>query len=315
MTPPLSLAQRLGLVKFFTESLATLRTKELLPLAGNEMPSGSRLPIMFGGQFAGWASMPEPSRRAAFVSDESKLLAWAKANHPDKVEPTEEVIVDSDLIAFLADNYPQALRKGERVSPVLLGDLLASMRDPGWYHTKAGEKLTEIPGITVPETAPAVPRVDLDKEHAAGVIGAAWRDGLIPASELLALPAPPAVAEAPAASFVVPEEEAAPGRCSSGQRSMIGAQFATLGIRAEGDELAAASLLAGRRTAIASLAELTGDEAGRVRDALRACQDSEALAVLLAKLGRTAAAEASASASTPGDDHRFEKAGASGYEL
>ena len=46
------------------------------------------MPAMFGGQLAAWASMPEPSKKAAYVNDEKALLAWAKKNYPAKVEQT-----------------------------------------------------------------------------------------------------------------------------------------------------------------------------------------------------------------------------------
>jgi hypothetical protein len=191
----LSLAQRLGLAKYLTDRLAEARKKELEPQAAAEMPSGTRLPVMFGGRLAGWVTMPEPSKRAAWVSDEDALLAWARRHYPEKVEPAVEVAVDDDLIAFLAEHYPQALREGERVQPAWLGDILSALRGGGKYVTGTGEILTGVPGITVPESDPPVPRVALDKQAAAEVIGAAWRAGLISADELLALP--PAGEDAP----------------------------------------------------------------------------------------------------------------------
>jgi len=190
MTAPLSLPQRLALVKWLTDRLAEVRRDDMLPQAADEMPSGSRLPVMFGGQHAGFVTMPEPSQGAAYVSDAAKLLAWAERHHPDKVEPTEEVVVDEDLIAHLAEHYPSALRKGRRVRPSWVGDLKSALKDPGYYDTAQGERITGVPGITLPSAVPPVPHVSLDKKTATGIIAAAWRDGLIPADDLLAIPAP-----------------------------------------------------------------------------------------------------------------------------
>jgi len=186
----LTLPQRLGLVKYLETRLEALRKGDLLAQAQHEMPSGSRMPIMFGGRKAGFATMPEPSKRAAYVADPPKFLAWAKRNYPDKVLPVTEVAVDDDLIAFLADHYPQALRNSERVQQPWTSDICAALRDKGFYVTSTGEKLTEVPGIIVPDPDPPVPRVNLDKEHAGEVIAAAWQAGVISAADLLALPAP-----------------------------------------------------------------------------------------------------------------------------
>jgi len=183
----LTLAQKLLLVKFLTDTLAKLRKDELLARAGEEMPPGSRLPVMFGRRLAGWASMPAPST-SVHVTDERKLLAWAEREYPDKVSVVEEVVVDDDLIAFLAGHYPVALRRSRRVHPQWVSDIQQGLKDRGFYVTLTGEKLTEVPGITVSASDPA-PRATLS-EDAAEVIGAAWRAGDIPAEELLSLPAP-----------------------------------------------------------------------------------------------------------------------------
>ena len=58
------------------------RADDLLPRATAEMPSGSRMPVMFGGKHAGWASMPEPSKKAAYVSDEKACWRWAREELP-----------------------------------------------------------------------------------------------------------------------------------------------------------------------------------------------------------------------------------------
>jgi hypothetical protein len=186
--PALSLAQKFALWKWLTDELKTVRADQLLPAAGAEMPSGARMPAMFGGKRAAWVTMPEPSQPSAFVKDEKALLAWARKNYPAKVEPTVTVNVDDDLIAFLADHYPSALEHGERVQPAWLGDILGALVKPGHYITATGEKLTEVPGIEVPEAAPPVPRVSL-ADAATEVIGEAWRSGDLDLGGLLALPA------------------------------------------------------------------------------------------------------------------------------
>jgi hypothetical protein len=182
----LTLPQRLALVRWLTDTLTELRKSSLLPEAAAEMPPGSRMPIMFGGRHAGFASMPKPSTSAS-VTDQAKLLAWTRANYPDKVRETTEVIVTDDLIDFLADHYPEALKAGEQVDQHWVSDICGALKDPGHYITNTGEKLTEVPGITVSQSEPS-PRVNLSPD-AGAIIAAAWRGGDIPVAEFLALPA------------------------------------------------------------------------------------------------------------------------------
>jgi len=86
------------------------------------------------------------------------------------------------------------------------------------------------------------------------------------------------------------DDRPVPDPSTSGQRSMIEKQFKRLdfGQDDESRQLATASVLAGRRAGIASLADLSGDEALRVRDALKTCRDDGALMALLVKLGEAA---------------------------
>lgn len=182
----LSLAQRLGLVKFLTDRLAELRKEDLLPQATAQMPPGARLPVIFGEELAGWATMPKPSVTVS-VTDDAAFLAWARKHHPEKVQEITEVVVDDDLIAYLADTYPLALRTTFRVSPRWADDICAGLKARGRYVTRNGDVLTDVPGVTVGSTTPS-PRVTLD-DNAAEVIGAAWRDGSIPVGDFLALPA------------------------------------------------------------------------------------------------------------------------------
>ena len=191
----LSLPQRLALVKFLDTTLAALR-KDLLPQAAAEMPPGSRLPAMFGRRLAGWVTMPKPSQPSARVTSEAQLLAWATANYPEKIEYVPEVKVDADLIEWLQEHRPESLHVTERVDPQWADDIRRSLADSGYYITLTGERLTEVPGIEVPEPSPSAPRVNLD-EAAAEIIGQAWARGDISFSEVLELPA---VREAPDAA-------------------------------------------------------------------------------------------------------------------
>ena len=185
----LTLPQRLALVKYITERLAAVRKDDLVPQAGSEMPSGSRLPVFFAGRQAGWASMPQPSRKAAYVSDPAKLLAWARAQYPAKVITDRTVRVTDEVLAVLAEHLPGAIVETPLPDPQWVADLLGALKGGGSYLTHEGEKLTEVPGITVPESDPPAPRVEL-ADAAGEIIGAAWRDGAIPLGDLLALPAP-----------------------------------------------------------------------------------------------------------------------------
>jgi hypothetical protein len=190
MSGAMSLPQRLALVKYLTDALKALRADDLLPQSAREMPSGARLPVWFGGRLAGWASMPQPSKKAAYVSDERKLLAWAEKNHPAKVQPVTEVAVDDDLLAFLAGHYPQALRTSRRVDPQWVSDICGALAGSGHYITAEGEKLTadEIPGVTLPPADPPSPRVTLEDDAQAAIM-AAWQSGDIDVAGMLALPA------------------------------------------------------------------------------------------------------------------------------
>jgi hypothetical protein len=184
----LSTQQRLALVKFFTDGLAALRKDDLLPRADAEMPSGARLPVMFGGKLAGWVTMPQPSKRAAFVSDEKKLLAWAEKQYPEKVATAERALTTPEVLAVLREHLPGGIVSERQVDAQWLSDITGALKDRGHYVTAKGEKLTAVPGITAPEPDPPTPRVNLE-DGAAQVIGTAWLAGEIPAAEFLALPA------------------------------------------------------------------------------------------------------------------------------
>jgi hypothetical protein len=186
----LTLHQRLALVKFLTEELDAVRKKELVPQSQDEMDSGERRPAKFGGKRAAWVSMPQPSDKAAYVSNAAQLLNWARVNHPDRVEKVPVIAISQDaLIALLEKDHPEAVRYESRVDPQWTADLVKALKGGGHYVTSAGEKLAGVPGITVPEADAPVPRITLE-DDAAEVIRAAWLAGDITADDLLALPAP-----------------------------------------------------------------------------------------------------------------------------
>jgi hypothetical protein len=186
VTAPLSLPARLLLVRFLGDRLKSLREGDLLPQAAEDMTPGERAAVKFGGKVAGWVGMPHPSVSAA-VTDEAALLRWARKRYPARIETVEEIAVDSDVLALVAEHMPQAIRAAERVSPQLVSDLVAGMK-AGQYVTAEGEVLREVPGISVSSSTP-VPRVTLDRD-CGEIIEAAWRDGLIPGADLTALSAP-----------------------------------------------------------------------------------------------------------------------------
>jgi hypothetical protein len=161
----------------------------MLPQAGTELPSGSRIPVMLGSQRAAWVTMPEPSRKAAYVSDEKALLAWAEKQYPEKVTPAETVPrITEQVLAVLREHLPGAIETGRQVDPQWVSDIQLALKLRGHYVTGTGEKLTEVPGITLPVPDPAVPRVDL-ADDATAVIGAAWPQIAAGLPGLLALPA------------------------------------------------------------------------------------------------------------------------------
>jgi hypothetical protein len=187
MTAPMSLPERLAVHKWLSERLSALRSEELLPEASAKLTIGERAPVKFGGELVAWVSVPKPSVSAR-VSDERKLLAWAREHAPGHVGTVREVIVSDALADYLAEHAPQFLSQAERCDPQWVDDVLAGMKNRGCYIDANGEKHDDLPGITVSE-GKSFPRVDL-KDCAAEVIGEAWRKGDITMPSLLALPAP-----------------------------------------------------------------------------------------------------------------------------
>ena len=158
---PLSLAQRIALVKYLTGILAALRDGDLNPAVVSEGEPGERLPVKFAGRLAGWVSIPKPAQRVK-VTHEARLLAWVKEHQPWQVETIERV--RPEHVRILAD---------------------AMKKHGGWVDVDTGEKIP-VPGMEVVPGDP-VPRVELN-EDAGDLIGRAWRAGDIDLTSVLALP-------------------------------------------------------------------------------------------------------------------------------
>jgi hypothetical protein len=185
----LTLPQQFGLWKWLSDQLTAFRKDDLLTQAEKEMPAGARMPVMYGGKLAGWVTMPEPSKTAAYISDEARLLAWTRVHYPEKIENYVEVKVDAGLIEFLQEHRPESLHVTERADRQWANDICHALAsDDGYYITLQGEKLTEVPGIEVPERKPSVPAVKLGRD-ATAVISAAWPEIQGAFGDVLALPA------------------------------------------------------------------------------------------------------------------------------
>jgi hypothetical protein len=185
----MTLTERLALWKWMSSTLATVHKDRLVPEGQARMEPGERLAVKFGGKLAAWVSLPKPSQPAARVSDDAKLLAWAKAHYPEKVDYVPEVVVDAGLIEFLQEHRPQSLNVRERVDPQWADDICAGLAGKDHrYVTAKGDVLTDVPGIEVPEASLSSPRVDLEHD-AAKIIAAAWPEIQGSLREVLALPA------------------------------------------------------------------------------------------------------------------------------
>lgn len=191
----LSLAEKLALWAFLDKALARLHKTELVPGAQKELVPTQREPVKFGDRVAAWVTLPKDRQPSAYVKDDAKLLAWAKVNYPAKVENPVEVIADAGLIEFLQEHRPQSLHVAERVDPQWTDDIRGALTEQGYYITATGEKLTEVPGIEVPEPAPSSPQVRLES-NAGEIIAAAWPEIQPGLREVLALPAPPEASDA-----------------------------------------------------------------------------------------------------------------------
>ena len=169
----LSLAEKLALWKYLDAALSALHKKDLVPTAQDQMVPTQREPVKFGGRLAGWVTLPKPRQGSAYIKDAAKLLAWAKVNYPAKVENPVEVKLDAGLIEFLQEHRPQSLHVAERVDPQWTDDIRGALTEQGYYITATGEKLTEVPGIEVPEpvalVAAGAPGEGRRRDHRRGV--------------------------------------------------------------------------------------------------------------------------------------------------
>ena len=192
----LSLFEKLALWKFLDTALTALHDKDLVPAAQDQMVPTQREPVKFGDGLVGWVTLPKPRQGSAYIKDAAKLLAWAKKQYPAKVDNPVEVIVDAGLIEFLQEHRPQSLHVAERVDPQWTDDIRTALTSQGYYITATGEKLTEVPGIEVPDASPSSPQVRLER-NAGEVIAAAWQQLQGSLREvLLALPAPQEASDA-----------------------------------------------------------------------------------------------------------------------
>jgi hypothetical protein len=192
----LSLFEKLALWKFLDTALTALHDDDLVPAAQDQMVPTQREPVKFGDGLVGWVTLPKPRQGSAYIKDAAKLLAWAKKQYPAKVDNPVEVIVDAGLIEFLQEHRPQSLHVAERVDPQWTDDIRTALTSQGYYITATGEKLTEVPGIEVPDASPSSPQVRLER-NAGEVIAAAWPQLQGSLREvLLALPAPQEAADA-----------------------------------------------------------------------------------------------------------------------
>jgi hypothetical protein len=190
----LSLAERLALWAFLDRALKALH-KDLVPAAQAEFVPTQRTPVKFGNDVAAWVTLPKDRQPSAYIASEDRLLAWARVNYPAKVEYVTEVKVDAALLEYLQEHRPESLHVAEQVDRQWAGDICAGLTSQGCYITAAGEKLTEVPGIEVPEPVPSSPQVRLEHD-ATEIIAAAWPQIQGSLREVLALPAPPEASDA-----------------------------------------------------------------------------------------------------------------------
>ena len=192
----LSLGEKLVLWKYLDAALTALHKKQLVPGAQKDLVPTERLPVKFGGRLAAWVTQPKDRQPSAYIASEARLLAWAKVNYPAKVEHPVEV----EARRRAASSSSRSTGHSPCTSPSGLtpsGPTTSGAPSPsqGHYITATGEKLTEVPGIEVPEPAPSSPQVRLEKD-AGEIIAAAWPEIQPGLREVLALPAPPEASDA-----------------------------------------------------------------------------------------------------------------------
>jgi hypothetical protein len=234
--------QRITLAEFLGSHFLKVRAEKLNAEALDEMTVGERYAARFGGQVAGWVSLPNPPKRAA-VSNKLAFLAWVRKYMPDEIETIEIV------------------RPGTQAS------LLAAAKASGgkWLNKETG-KYVEIDGITFGVGDPS-PRVDLTDE-AAEAIGTAWRAGEIDLTPLLALPVP------------VSDEPGSATGAQVGK--LIDVFLSKFGYKpGDRDLMAAVSGQIAGRAGAGDLRSLSGAEAAKVLDTLEQIPGREQLEALL----------------------------------
>lgn len=180
----LDIDQKLALAKVLAEEVEATKRLELIPEALATWDEGERRSAKFAGQRVAWVGLAHG--RTSVTADPRKLLPWAEKNLPSKVISVDEVLVDAPLIKFLKEHRPQSVRTTRQLDPQWVDDIKAAFKDPGYYDTLEGARLTSLPGVEV-KTGDPVPNVKLEP-GASAVIARAWRAGEIDLAEVLALP-------------------------------------------------------------------------------------------------------------------------------
>jgi hypothetical protein len=175
VTDPFALARHLAVIKLLSQVIAERRGEA--DQISHDLPPGTSLPAMFGGQKAATVTIPKPSVYAK-ETDKRQLTEWVKANFPEQVITSYSV--SEPFLRTLKD---------------------AVKKYGGWLDTASGE-VQEVPGLKrVSAEGGGTPRVTLETRKdlpiedsdAYKIISAAHRRGEIDLSEtILALePAEP----------------------------------------------------------------------------------------------------------------------------
>jgi hypothetical protein len=155
-------ARLLVIAKWLTERIVGARRGELEPGAVRALPVSSRIPVVLDGVTAGIVSRPRPTVRAS-ITNQLKFLAWVEEHCPDQMETIRQV----------RPSYADTVRK--------------SVKEHGGLVDAETGEVIPVPGVEASEGDPVI-RVELTKE-AEAAIAAAWRNGDIDLSAVLALPA------------------------------------------------------------------------------------------------------------------------------
>ncbi len=136
--------------------------------AGAGMLVGERAVAAVGDTPIGTVTRTKPrdGSTTAAVTDEAALIAWCDVHAPTEVQTVRSVRVGFQRV------------------------LLDAAKNGGWVDKATGE-VVDVPGVTVTEGAPGAPGLMVKPaEDAEGVLRAAWQDGRLALSELLAIGGP-----------------------------------------------------------------------------------------------------------------------------